>query len=83
MDRRYRAARADGQRGDSDRIGRRNALLCFAALSSVTTIPVLAALAHVKSGPAAFATAMSVVSLVATLAMPDTRRGGFMSAETG
>jgi MHS family alpha-ketoglutarate permease-like MFS transporter len=134
----------------SDRIGRRNALLCFAALSSLTTIPVLTALAHVKSAPAAFAlvmlsltalsfyssvgglvkaelfpmevrgmgvglthalstaifggsaeyvalwlksigheraffgyvTAMCLVSLVATLAMPDTRRGGFMTAET-
>ena len=38
----------------SDRIGRRNAMLCFGVFTVLTTVPILSALSHVKDPYAAF-----------------------------
>jgi len=38
----------------SDRIGRRNSMLCFGVVTVLTTVPILSALAHVASPYAAF-----------------------------
>jgi len=38
----------------SDKIGRRNSMLCFGAFTVLTTVPVLSALAHVADAYAAF-----------------------------
>jgi len=47
----------------ADRIGRRNSMICFGVFTVVSTVPILSALAHVKSPYAAFA--LVILALVA------------------
>src|SRR3954464_2960542 len=42
----------------SDRIGRRNSMLCFGVFTVLATVPILSALAHVSSPYAAFGLVM-------------------------
>jgi MHS family alpha-ketoglutarate permease-like MFS transporter len=54
----------------SDRIGRRNAMLCFSGLATVATVPLLTALGQVKSPYAAFAlvlTGLAVISFYTSI----------------
>lgn len=61
----------------SDKIGRRNSMLCFSALATLFTVPLLTALQHVHSPYAAFALVMCAL-LIASFY---TSIGGLLKAE--
>ena len=48
----------------SDRIGRRNSMLCFGTLSVLTTVPLLSALGQVSSPYAAFALVLLALAVI-------------------
>jgi MFS transporter, MHS family, alpha-ketoglutarate permease len=48
----------------SDRIGRRNAMICFGALTTLATVPLLTALGHVGSPYAAFGLVLAGLAVI-------------------
>jgi MHS family alpha-ketoglutarate permease-like MFS transporter len=48
----------------SDRIGRRNSMLCFGTLATLATVPILTALARVASAYAAFGLVLTALAIV-------------------
>jgi MFS transporter, MHS family, alpha-ketoglutarate permease len=48
----------------SDRIGRRNSMLCFGTLTAVATVPILSALARVADAYAAFGLVLCALAIV-------------------
>jgi MFS transporter, MHS family, alpha-ketoglutarate permease len=48
----------------SDYIGRRNAMICFSALATLATVPLLSALAHVGSPYAAFGLVLGGLAII-------------------
>src|SRR5262249_52665347 len=48
----------------SDRIGRKNSMICFGALTTLGTVPLLGALGQVASPYAAFALALLALTLI-------------------
>ncbi len=48
----------------SDRIGRKNAMICFSGLATLATVPLLSALAHVGSPSAAFALVLAGLAVI-------------------
>src|ERR1700674_337074 len=48
----------------SDKIGRRNSMLCFGALATLATVPILNALSHVTSPYVAFGLVLTALAIV-------------------
>jgi MHS family alpha-ketoglutarate permease-like MFS transporter len=48
----------------SDRIGRKNSMICFSALAVLATVPLLGALGQVKSPYAAFALVLTALAII-------------------